>query len=229
MNATTETHKAIPSIWMLMAAYVGCAVFFCFRDSFMNGPFTFLDEAVYFQLARTIWEQFNYAGHTAYNPLYSLLIAPLFALGPETTVYACVRVLNALLWASGLFPIFWLARRWLDGFWLPLSVAAAAVLMPLSANVPLVRAEPLFFNILAQIVWLGFLKFVDGRMGGLGCGVAFSHQARRFDGGAGDRRRLAVLLVARRPPGTARAHGSCLRRRLSPARTALDDSQPNAG
>jgi hypothetical protein len=178
VNASTETHEATPSIWMLMVVYVCCAVFFWFRDSFMNGPFTFLDEAVYFQLARTIWEQFNYAGHTAYNPLYSFLIAPLFALGPETAVYGGVRVLNALLWASGLFPIFWLARRWLDGIWLPLGVAAAAVLMPLSANVPLVRAEPLFFPLFALSVWLGLRMLEEnqprsGALAGLAAGLLF--------------------------------------------------------
>jgi hypothetical protein len=82
-----------PSFIVAVIAYLSCALLLLLRDSVIVGPFIFYDEATYFQLARTLWEQFNYAGHTQYTPLYPLMIgwrAPGYPSRWQSRLFGCL-------------------------------------------------------------------------------------------------------------------------------------------
>src|SRR3954468_16108115 len=99
------------------------------------GPWIFNDELGYQKLAQA----FGTTGHLAlfdkrgisYSPLYPLVLSPLYALplsGP--TAYTWAKVVNCVLMASALVPIYAIARSVLPRG-TALVAAALSALLPL--------------------------------------------------------------------------------------------------
>ena len=146
--------KALILVWLALSLLLWL------RDRSIPGPFIFHDEALYFNLGWSIFTEGHYAGHTSYNPLYPLVIAPLFSLPSAIHTYEGIRILNCLLWSSVVFPIFLLARRFLKEQRASYLLALAAALTPLNAVVSLVWAEPLFYPLYAFCVLI-FVKVLE--------------------------------------------------------------------
>ena len=106
-------------------------------------PYWSGDEYVYKMIASGIWagggrsgiplpDQIQHATNLP-NMLYPYLIAPSFMIGDS--FYTGVRLINALIVASGLFPTYLMARRFLNGR-LSLVIAVAAIALPGSSSPP---------------------------------------------------------------------------------------------
>jgi hypothetical protein len=146
---------AIWSVWILCAA-----VLYVYYRASIIGPFVFFDEATYFSLSKAIYFDHNFARHVQYNPLYPLLLAPLFAMPSATMIYEVVRILNALIWSSAVFPVYFVSRRLTANTWLPWLIAVAAVFMPSSLYISVVMAEALFYPLCAWTIYLA-VKTLD--------------------------------------------------------------------
>src|SRR5436190_2495295 len=81
----------------------------------ISGPFVFKDELGYERLAYSIAKTGRLAlldkPGMSYSPLYSVLLAPIFALGASApTAYHWIRLANAALISLAIFPIYKIAR-----------------------------------------------------------------------------------------------------------------------
>jgi len=121
------------------------------------GPWVFYDELGYQKLAQSLGETgqlalFNKHG-LSYSPLYPLILAPLYALhlsGPDA--YSWARVVNCLLMAIAVFPIYKIARFVLSP---GRSIAAAALasLAPLMLFSSFEMSENLAYPLFLCAIW----------------------------------------------------------------------------
>lgn len=121
------------------------------------GPWVFYDELGYQKLAQSLGETgqlalFNKHG-LSYSPLYSLILAPLYALhlsGPDA--YSWTRVVNCLLMASAIFPIYKIARFVLSPG-RSIAAAALAALAPLMLFSSFEMSENLAYPLFLCVIW----------------------------------------------------------------------------
>jgi hypothetical protein len=93
------------------------------------------DELLYAKLATSIadtgspFPRVHGTSIAVYNQLYPLLIAPLYGALSPPDAFRAAHVLNALVMASTVFPVYLLARQVLPRAW-AVAVAALAILVP---------------------------------------------------------------------------------------------------
>lgn len=124
--------------------------------------YVFHDELLYAQQARDIANgvapRFNGIAAPKYPPLYSVAIAPAYAFGGDEAAW-WARVINALLAASTMIPIYRLARiRLRRGA--SVAVAVLSILQPFQSYVPLLMSENLFVPLFAWLV-LALVRWVE--------------------------------------------------------------------
>lgn len=125
--------------------------------SWVHGPFFFMDELGYEQMARSfaLTGHFALFGKTglAYSPLYPVVLSPIYALTSSPQVaYEWVKVVNAALMSVSVFPIYAIARFVLSHRQ-SLGVAALAVLAPLMSYTSLELSENLAYPLFLVAVW----------------------------------------------------------------------------
>jgi hypothetical protein len=133
----------------------------------VHGPFIFMDELGYQRLAQSLAQ----SGHLAlfdneglsYSPLYSVVLAPIYALGASATAaYHWIKVVNAILMSLSVFPIYGIAR-----FVLPrrTSIVAAALsaLAPLMYYTGLAMSENLAYPLFLVAIWTMLVAVRDPR------------------------------------------------------------------
>jgi hypothetical protein len=122
-----------------------------------HGPWVFDDELGYRELARSLAT----TGHLAlygkrgltYSPLYPMILSPLYRFHLSgTEVYQWAKVVNALLMASALFPIYKISRFVLAP---PRAVIATALsaLAPLMLYSSLEMSENVAFPVAMFTLW----------------------------------------------------------------------------
>lgn len=125
-------------------------------------PYWSGDEYVYKMIASGIWagggrsgiplpDQIQHATNLP-NMLYPYLIAPSFMIGDS--FYTGVRLINALIVASGLVPTYLMARRLLNGR-LSLVVSVAAIALPGVFISAYAVTEVLYFPLYLWACWAG--------------------------------------------------------------------------
>jgi hypothetical protein len=123
----------------------------------VHGPFVFLDELGYEQMARS----FARTGHfaifgkqgLAYSPLYPIVLSPIYALTSSAQVaYEWVKVVNSLLMSLSVFPVYAIARFVLSRRQ-ALGVAALALIAPLMSYTGLQFSENLAYPLFLVAVW----------------------------------------------------------------------------
>ena len=123
----------------------------------VHGPFFFLDELGYEQMARS----FAHTGHfaifgksgLAYSPLYPIVLSPIYALTSSPHfAYEWVKVVNAVLMSLSVFPVYAIARFVLTRRQ-SLAVAALALVAPLVTYSALEVSENLAYPLFLIAVW----------------------------------------------------------------------------
>ncbi|MDP9285546.1 MAG: hypothetical protein M3P41_11445 [Actinomycetota bacterium] len=123
----------------------------------VHDPIVFLDELGYQKLAQSLGRSGQLAlfdkGGPSYSPLYSVVLAPIYALGASArTAYDWMKIVNAFLISLSVFPIFKIAR-----FVLPrgesLLVAGLSALAPLMLYSSFVMSENLAYPLCLVAVW----------------------------------------------------------------------------
>ncbi len=123
----------------------------------VQGPWVFMDELGYQKLAQSLGQ----TGHLALfgkqglslSPLYSMVLAPIYALGASApTAYEWIKIVNAVLMSLSIVPIYMVAR-----FVLPrrssLVVTGVSALAPLMYYSALVMSENLAYPLFLASVW----------------------------------------------------------------------------
>ena len=123
------------ALWPLFLASTACISWAASR---ISGPFIFMDEPAYVQLARGVLEG-SFLG-AQYNPLYPSLLAPLLRLDGMDVALDAIKVLNAACYSAIVFPCFHIARTLGASEGRALAAALAAVLLPTAALVSSLRA-----------------------------------------------------------------------------------------
>jgi hypothetical protein len=81
----------------------------------VRSPFVFMDELGYEQMAKSLIRSGNLAlfgqSGSAYNPLYSVVLTPVYALTKSAPqAYLWSKAVNAVVMSLAVFPIYGVAR-----------------------------------------------------------------------------------------------------------------------
>ena len=144
------------ALWLIAIAGLSVALRIVLLAE-VHGPWVFSDELYYQKLAQSIGRLghlglFNEHGLSV-PPLYSLVLAPIYALGASgSAAYAWIKIVNAILMSLSVIPIYNIAR-----FVLPrrssLVVAGLSALAPLMYYTALAMSENLAYPLFLASVW----------------------------------------------------------------------------
>jgi len=123
----------------------------------MPGPFIFVDELIYSELAKSLVETGSFAIRGVpvhgYSILYPALIAPAYWLFDALpNAYAAAKATNALAMSLAAVPAWLLARR-VAGRLLALLAAVIAVAVPSMAYTATIVTENLFYPVALLFAW----------------------------------------------------------------------------
>ena len=123
----------------------------------MTAPFVFVDELIYWELARSLADTGSYAVRgvptSGYSLLYPALLAPVTWLTDALpTAYGLAKALNSLVMSLAAVPAWLLARR-VSGRWLALLAAVLAVALPSLAYTATIVTENLFYPVALVVAW----------------------------------------------------------------------------
>jgi len=123
----------------------------------MPGPFVFVDELIYSELARSLADTGSFAVRgvptSGYSILYPALIAPAYRLFDALPdAYAAAKATNAIAMSLAAVPAWLLARR-VAGRWPALLGAAIAVALPSMAYTATLVTETLFYPVALLFAW----------------------------------------------------------------------------
>jgi hypothetical protein len=123
----------------------------------VQGPFFFMDELGYEQMAASLarvghFDLFGATG-TAYAPLYAVVLAPIYALTSNALhAYEWAKVVNSVLMSLSVFPVYAIAR-----YVLPrpkaVGVAVLSLLAPLMFYTDLELSENLAYPLTLVAIW----------------------------------------------------------------------------
>jgi hypothetical protein len=123
----------------------------------VRGPFFFMDELGYEQMSASLARSGHFAlfgkTGTAYAPLYSLVLAPIYALTSNALhAYEWAKVVNAVSMSLAVFPIYGIARFVLSR---PkaVGVAALSLIAPLMFYADLELSENLAYPLTLLAIW----------------------------------------------------------------------------
>ena len=123
-------------------------------------PLIVMDETLYFLQAKEIWTNHTYILHgktfgAQYPPLYPLLLSPLTVIADVNARYMLGLVANAILSSLLTFPVFEIARMYLDER-KAFIISAITAFAPLSLTYSFVwMSENLYFLLFAySVLWI---------------------------------------------------------------------------
>lgn len=142
---------AIPAWVWLGGIVLVSAAFRIWLVRGMVGPFVFVDEAIYSELARSLADSGSFAVRelpvSGYSKLYPALIAPSYVLhGNLVDAYAAAKATNAIAMSLSAVPAYLLARRVVSER-LALLGAVIAVAVPSMAYTGTITTESLFYPV----------------------------------------------------------------------------------
>ena len=101
---------------VLLLFFVTIALHFLFAD-YIKSVKVFPDETLYYSIADSLWHgngvMVNNMPSNFQKILYSIVICPLFAISDIALRIKMITLLNCILMGSGLFPVYFLAKRYL--------------------------------------------------------------------------------------------------------------------
>lgn len=149
--------RAVPA-WAWLTGLVAVSALLRFQLSrSMTGPWIFVDELVYSELAKSIASSGELLvrgeAATGYGAVYPLLIAPAWALFDAIPdAYAAAKAINAVLMSLAAVPAYLLARR-VVGWGLALLAAVLALALPSLVYTGTIMTENAFYPVFLATVY----------------------------------------------------------------------------
>jgi len=138
-------------------------------------PLIVMDETLYFLQAKEIWTNHTYILHgktfgAQYPPLYPLILSPLTRIADVNLRYMSGLAVNALISSLLIFPVFEIARMYLDERKASI-ISAITAFAPISLTYSFVwMSENLYFPLFAySVLWILREERVKA---GIGVGLA---------------------------------------------------------
>ena len=156
-RASFRAHSAALTAVALAGLFAGSVALRSLIGAHVHGPFVFMDELGYQQMARSFARTRHFAllgrRGLAYSPLYPIVLSPLYALTSSMhTAYEWAKFENAVLISLSVFPIYAIAR-----FVLPrgrsLAVAGLSLLAPLMLYSGFEMSESLAYPLCLFAFW----------------------------------------------------------------------------
>ncbi len=136
-----------------------------------QNPFVMPDEAVYANIARSLWDGMGVTLRnqplTYTNLLYPLVISPAWGLPLPWAPFRTVQVLNCLMMNLAVFPAFSIAMDVTGSRRRALFVAAVAILLPDMILTTRIMTEPLSYPLFLLAALMMFRRF-SGQTRGMG-------------------------------------------------------------
>lgn len=142
--------RAVPIPVWLGAIVVASTLFRFLLSLQVHAPWIFQDEAVYFELARSLGQHGHFAirqwpGTSGFGPLYPLLLSPAWAIfSSPTHSYYAAKLINAALMSLAAIPAYMIGRRLMRPS-LALLAAVFAVAIPSLAYTNTLLTENAFY------------------------------------------------------------------------------------
>ena len=124
----------------------------------MPGPYIFVDELVYSELAKSLVDTGSFAVRGlpvhGYSILYPAILAPAYGLFDALpNAYAAAKATNAIAMSLAAVPAWLIARR-VVGRWLALLAAVLAIAVPSMAYTATIVTENLFYPVALLFAWV---------------------------------------------------------------------------
>lgn len=157
LAARARAHPRAAAACALLALVTVSTAVRAFLVHWVHGPFIFMDELGYQQMAQTLGHtgHFSLFGKSglAYSPLYPVALSPIYALTSSMhTAYEWVKVENSLLLSLSALPVYAIARFVLTRG-RALGVAALSLVAPLMLYNGYELSENLAYPLCLVAVW----------------------------------------------------------------------------
>lgn len=171
----TARLRSIQPRWVLLLLFLaGVAARLTACLNLSQNPFVMPDEAIYANIARSLWDGSGVTLRdqplTYTNLLYPLVISPAWALDLPWSPFRTVQVMNCLLMNLAVFPAYTIALDITGSHRRALSVAAVAILLPDMILTTRIMTEPLSYPLFLLAILLMFRQFT-GQAKGIGHSV----------------------------------------------------------
>src|SRR3989344_2118436 len=151
-------------------------------------PTAFSDSYIYAKMARSIFYDFSLqVGEEAafFPPMYSLILAPAYILKSMNLVYPAMKIINAVISSSIIFPSWFIAKEFISkkkAFYAAILVSAAPSNFSFSGYI---MAENLFYSLFLFSIFFIYKSFTDEReyysiISGIFIGLAFLTKTSAF-------------------------------------------------
>jgi hypothetical protein len=156
-SAYSRAHSATLTVVALAGLFLGSVVLRSVIGAHVHGPFVFMDELGYEQMAKS----FARTGHfallgqrgLAYSPLYPVVLSPIYALTSSMhTAYEWAKLENAVLVSLSVLPVYAIARSVLPRG-RSLAVAGVSLLAPLMLYSGFEMSESLAYPLCLVAFW----------------------------------------------------------------------------
>jgi hypothetical protein len=156
-RAYCRAHSTALTVFVLVGLFAASVALRSIVGAHVHGPFVFMDELGYQQMARS----FAHTGHfallgqrgLAYSPLYPIVLSPIYALTASMqTAYEWAKFENAVLISLSVFPVYAIARSVLPRG-RSLVVAGLSLLAPLMLYSGFEMSESLAYPLCLLAFW----------------------------------------------------------------------------
>lgn len=145
-----------PIIWLILV-YIASVSLRIYYSSWIENPYYYKDETIYAGTASSFLENgtFMYLGDyvRTFVPLYPMLISLAYISPDIFTTYTLIKIINSLVSASVIFPVWLLAKEFLSEKEAVIPAAISAVL-PALVYSGMIMTENLHYPITVMTVYL---------------------------------------------------------------------------
>ncbi|HEX8085586.1 MAG TPA: hypothetical protein VF529_14935 [Solirubrobacteraceae bacterium] len=167
MSATASVTRAVPRLrplaerllvprLLLPLVFAGSAFWLAWQAGHVNSFIWMIDEGLYAKEAQAyadlqgLLPHVQGQRHGVPNVLYPMLVAPFYALLSGPDAFTAAHILNGVVWASTLFPVYLLARRVGAAWPWALLAGTLAVWVPWAVAVTVLMTEAVAY---AAFAW----------------------------------------------------------------------------
>lgn len=155
------------SLISLLLVYIIAVVLRLYTSSWIGNPYYYPDEFVYSGMARSFFENgtFMYLGDYSRSvpPLYPMLISSAYLSNDMFTTYALIKIINSLLSALIIFPVWLLAKEFLSEREALIPAAIVAVLPGFTYS-GMIMLEGMHYTVTIATVYLIYRSLTEDNL-----------------------------------------------------------------
>ncbi len=152
----------------LLALYIILAVTKIILGYFVPAPSVFSDEYYYIKMARSFFFNQEFTVHSIvtskFPPLYPAILSASYFFSSMTTIYFLMKIINAFLLSSIIFPVYWLSKEFLEENKALFITIIASLLAPFLLTSNYIMSENLFYPLIVFEVYFLYRAFKENSL-----------------------------------------------------------------